>query len=48
MVMALVANKSDLEPKREVETEVTFTSSSHPSLLFFIGVEKCTLLLYKL
>lgn len=33
--MALVANKCDLEPKREVETEVVFKSSSHPFPLFF-------------
>ncbi|RHN76413.1 putative small GTPase superfamily, P-loop containing nucleoside triphosphate hydrolase [Medicago truncatula] len=35
LVMALVANKCDLEPKREVETEVVFKSSSHPFPLFF-------------
>jgi len=33
--MALVANKCDLEPKREVETEVVFKTSSQPSRLFF-------------
>jgi hypothetical protein len=33
--MALVANKCDLEPKREVETEVVFKSSSHTSPLLF-------------
>jgi len=38
--MALVGNKSDLEPKREVEAEVVLRSSSYPSPFFLLGIEK--------
>ncbi|RZB62472.1 ras-related protein Rab5A isoform X2 [Glycine max] len=40
-VMALVANKSDLEPKREVEAEVVLRSSSYPVPFLSLGIDKC-------